>query len=852
MTKVERINFDFPLNKTIEIQGKDFDKLLKLNFSGQNIKVKITLTPEEKVLFKTYQKSKELKNATGANEVVFSIETSKQVSVRSRDIIKKSSIIDKLKIYAEVNNITFTPSVLEKAKDLEEHLLIKYTFPSHTFDLVSLSVRGAKGIKGREQIDIDFSKFSDGVVAITGDNGIGKSFLVELANPFPKMITRSGPLKNFFYLKDSHKIVVYKDENNKYYKFSIFMAAHIDDGLCKYYVETSDDEGATWVSDKNCNGNLQDYNKYIEENIGSLEVFLKTAFFTKGKVKGVSDIASATKGDKIRFFAELLNTDSISVLHENVKKELKQILSDIEKLDNVEEEVEKLTKELFNKEQSKGLFENDLKEILKKIELLEEEIKSTKEKEEIFNKNFKDFQTTISAKTQAEDRYNELISHKNRLIESKKRNDYYLTNEEKIKEYKEVLKKFTPANEELINLSKKYQDKLTETASLSEEYISLNNSLEIEQHKLNSVDDKIKNAKDRFIEVDDNCPTCGAKLSAAKKASLLKVNDMVNAEIEALKTFKENQKTLVADKKKEVSKLKAKLEKAQSLRDELKKECEEKDEQLKSTKVYLDFNEEFASYESYIPVTNLERDIERISKEVEAVEMLLKNFDDIEIIDFKAKLEELETKRKSFDEERVQNLIDTGKLDTQIQQIKDTLTFTQEQKENLDKLKVEYNEYSILEKAFSNSGIQALELEAAVPDIANLTNVILQEGLGDKFSVTFNTLRQGKEKIIDDFSIDVTNHETGWIIPLDQLSEGEKIWIMQSLYFAFSIIRMNRTQFSFAVRFLDESDGALFADRRVQYLNMIQSVHTTGKARLTIMVTHSQEVKDIIEQKINL
>ena len=170
----------------------------------------------------------------------------------------------------------------------------------------------------------------------------------------------------------------------------------------------------------------------------------------------------------------------------------------------------------------------------------------------------------------------------------------------------------------------------------------------------------------------------------------------------------------------------------------------------------------------------------------------------------------------------------------------------------MDKLKVEYNEYSILEKAFSNSGIQALELEAAVPDIANLTNVILQEGLGDKFSVTFNTLRQGKEKIIDDFSIDVTNHETGWIIPLDQLSEGEKIWVMQSLYFAFSIIRMNRTQFSFAVRFLDESDGALFADRRVQYLNMIQSVHTTGKARLTIMVTHSQEVKDIIEQKINL
>lgn len=852
MTKVERINFDFPVNKTIEITGKDFDKLLKLNFSNQNVKVKLSLTPEEKVLFKPFQKGRQLKDATGANSVTFCIETSKQVSVRSNEIINKTSILDKLKIYAEVNNIQLTPSILDKAKDLEEHLLIKYTFPSHTFDLVSLSVRGAKGIKGREQIDINFSDFSEGVVAITGDNGIGKTFLVELATPYPRMITRNGPLKDFFYLKDSHKIVVYKDENNKYYKFSIFMAAHIDNGICKYYVETSDDEGVTWVSDKNCNGNLQDYNKYIEENIGSLEVFLKTAFFTKGKVKGISDIASATKGEKIKFFAELLNIDSISLLNESAKTKTKQLLFDIEKLDNVEEEVEKLTKELFNKEQSKGLFENDLKEILKKIELLDEEIKSTKEKEEIFNKNFSDFQTTISAKTQAEDRYNELISHKNRLIESKRRNDYYLTNEEKIKEYKEVLKKFTPANEELINLSKKYQDKLTETASLSEEYISLNNSLEIEQHKLNSVDDKIKNAKDRFIEVDDNCPTCGAKLSAAKKASLLKVNDMVNAEIEALKTFKENQKTLVADKKKEVSKLKSKLEKAQSLRDELKKEYEEKDEQLKSTKVYLDFNEEFASYESYIPVTNLERDIERISKEVEAVEMLLKNFDDIEIIDFKAKLEELETKRKFLDEERVQNLIDTGKLDTQIQQIKDTLTFTQEQKENLDELKTEYNEYSILEKAFSNSGIQALELEAAIPSVSELTNIILHEGLGDNFSVVFNTQKQSKDRVIDDFSIDVIDHESGWTVPLEHLSEGEKIWVMQSLYFAFSTIRMEKTQFSFSTRFLDESDGTLFADRRVQYLNMIQSVHNSGKARLTVMITHSQEIKDIIDQKINL
>ena len=351
----------------------------------------------------------------------------------------------------------------------------------------------------------------------------------------------------------------------------------------------------------------------------------------------------------------------------------------------------------------------------------------------MFNKSFADFQTTISAKTQAEDRYNELVAHKNRLLESKRKNDFYINNEDKIKEYKEVLSKFTPANDELLALSKKYQDKLSETSELKELYNSMNSSLEIEQHKLDSVDDKIKTAKEKYIEVDDNCPTCGAKLSASKKALLLKVNDMVDSEIEALENFKKNQKVIVSNKKKEVTKLKTKLDKAQSQKDELKKEYEEKDVQLQSTRAYLDFNENLSEYQSYIPVTNLERDIERISKELEHVEMFLKNFEDIEIIDFKAKLEELETKRKITDEERVQNLIDTGKLETQIQQLQETLELISKQKEQLDFLKKEHAEYSLLERAFSNTGIQALELEAAVPDIADLTNTILHEGLGDKF-----------------------------------------------------------------------------------------------------------------------
>jgi DNA repair exonuclease SbcCD ATPase subunit len=51
---------------------------------------------------------------------------------------------------------------------------------------------------------------------------------------------------------------------------------------------------------------------------------------------------------------------------------------------------------------------------------------------------------------------------------------------------------------------------------------------------------------------------------------------------------------------------------------------------------------------------------------------------------------------------------------------------------------------------------------------------------------------------------------------------------------------------------MDESDGDLDATGRVLYLKMIETAHKACNARLSILITHSSELKEIIEQRIEL
>ena len=842
----------FSQNRVVDCDVTSFKALSTLNFSGLNVKINLSLSSDERKIFKIGDETKKLKELTKADDIKIVIKTENVSVVRSAEIVKVTSNTEKLKLWAKLNDIELTDEIIAKSEEIQNDLLIKYNFPSHTFELMSLSLRGAKAIRSTNEINIDFSKYEDGILGVIGPNGSGKTTLIEFASPYPCLLTRSGALRSHFHLKDSHRIVVYKDENGRLYKLSTFLAAHNDSGLVKYYAATSDDNGETWQSVKDCDGNLDTYKTYVEETFGSLAVYLRTAFFTRGKVKGIADIASATKGDRIELLSQLYGTDNLSTMHSMVRDYMKNIERDMELYAGSEEQIKETKNQINRHKTNLERIKIDIKDIETELKNIETDISDTKQKEEEFNKHCGHSGNLIQAKTDNENRFIELSEHLKNLKEHKRKNDFFKVNKDKIAEYKSEYQRSLPMQAEIKSIGDKYREKTEEVLELTNSTNKAKEILEAEERKLSSADQRIESAKKSTFDIGDTCPTCGAKLSAKRKADLMKVQDNINGEIQSLIEWKKVQSDIVKNAKTEYSKLKTQLTSAEKKQKELHEKFEASNSQYQILSAYLDMNDEYAEYIDYIEVSNLEEDIERIEKQIKTVEDFLLSIKDFDVVDYKAQITELEAKRKELEDERLKLSMDMATLESVIKQGEETISMLSEKAEKLKVLSKNYADYCILEKAYANSGIQALELEAAIPEIASLTNSILTSSYGDKFQVSFATLRQGKEKLVDDFCINVTNTEIGETIPIEMLSAGEKIWVIQSLYFAFSIIRMQRTGFSFKVRFIDESDGELDSEKRLEYVSMIKATHDSATARLTCIVTHSQELKDILPQSIQM
>lgn len=842
----------FSQNRVVDCNMSTFKAMSTLNFEGLNVKLNLSLLPEERKMFKIADETSRLKELTKADNLKIVVKTENVSVVRSAEIAKVTSNTEKLKIWAELNQIKLNDDIITKSESIQDDLLIKYNFPSHSFELMSLSLRGAKGIRSTDEINIDFSKYEDGILAVIGANGSGKSTLLEFASPYPQLLTRGGALRSHFYLKDSHRIIVYKDETGKLYKLSTFLAAHVDSGLVKYYAETSDDNGETWQTVKDCDGNLDTYKTYVEETFGSLAVYLRTAFFTRGKVKGISDIASATKGERIELLSQLYGTDNLSAMHDIAKSRMKDIEKDMELYSGAEDEKKETEEQIKRQQANLERIKIELKETETLISDTEKKLADTKEKQEEFNKRCGQSGNLLQAKADNENRFIELTDHLKNLKDHKIKNDFYKANKDKIAEYKETYQNSLPMQNKIKTLSDKIREKADEVLDFTKQVGDAKEIFDAEERKLASADQRIEAAKENTFDIGDTCPTCGAKLSAKRKADLMKAQEHIDNEIKALVEWKNVQKGIVKEAKDKFNKLKTQLTSAEKKKKELESEYNELDASYQTTQAYLDIHEEYAEYMNYAEVSNLEGDIEKIEKQLKVTEDFLLSIKDLNIVDYKTQIENLEAKRKELEEDRLRLSVDKATTESVIKQTEEAFELLKEKCEKIVSLTKDYSDYSILEKAYANSGIQALELEAAIPEIATLTNSILTSSYGDKFQVAFSTVRQGKEKLVDDFCIDVTNTESGYTTPIELLSAGEKIWVIQSLYFAFSIIRMQRTGFSFKVRFIDESDGELDSEKRLEYIQMIKSVNEQAGSRLTVLVTHSQELKDLIQQSINL
>jgi DNA repair exonuclease SbcCD ATPase subunit len=168
----------------------------------------------------------------------------------------------------------------------------------------------------------------------------------------------------------------------------------------------------------------------------------------------------------------------------------------------------------------------------------------------------------------------------------------------------------------------------------------------------------------------------------------------------------------------------------------------------------------------------------------------------------------------------------------------------------------ELTDWRFLERAVGRDGIQALELDALAPSIAEVANKLLGEAYGSRYKIEFRTQREagkGKSaKMVEDFEIYILDTESGDEQTIDSLSGGESVWIKRALYSAFGIIRARNTGVQFATVIQDEADGALDPEARMMYLRMIEAERRERGGYQTILVTHDKAIQSMVERTIDV
>lgn len=865
MTNVTIHSFGFPLNVTLEEDIEKLESLKKMNLENKNVHFKLKM---DKLIGKNFNQQdlvSELKESTHAKDVKVTFVYNTETSIRSAEVTEQNDVVEKFKAYAELNEIKYSDSTLDKIANIRDNMSLESFTPHDTFTLVSASIRGAIGLMDqghREQVDINFEdEFNDGIIAITGKIGSGKSTLLENLSPYPCMLTRSGSLKDHFCLKDSHRILVYRTSSGSLLRLSMFIDGKAKNVMNRYFVETKEPNGH-WESVKSIDGSTDSYTAFVESTFGPKTLFLRTSFYTNSIIKGIPDLSQATKSEKMELFSILAGTDYLSVFVEQSKLKIKEEEKSIENIkgqlkdfDNIEQKIEdnNIIIEENNKkiEEYNKLLDEDKTELDKYNELQKLYIESSANYD-IYRKQYNNIRDEKEKIDQSL-----LVCTNNIEAYEEQLNDIEMYKEQ-IEWFDTNMKKRRELQNKDTELRFEFNDAQALLDKKEKEYNSHKDALSEYEKSLAVLKITIDNLKKAVPDINGRCPFCNTPLSEHKKEELQKEIEQITSEL------KGNEDKL-SETENSISKENEWLKNntLQSFKDKL----------ASLSKEMVDISNAISTIDTYAEDIDIDKAKDVVNNTQSALDNERKRQDELsnKLNNIDKELSELSEKLSSIPNDYSDKIarLNRGISDSQqqiatltaeITMAKKDLSYLEQSAELIKKIKDEIKEhqnnikdYEIIKLSFSNNGIQALELDSAAPEISIIANEILNETYGDRFRILFDTQRDTKDRRkIDDFIIKVFDANSGRDKRLDLISSGEGALIKQVLYYAFSVIRIRRTGFCFKTRFLDESDGSLDSETRVQYLKMIEAAHNQCKAVQTILITHSQELKELIDQKIEL
>jgi len=745
--------------------------------------------------------------------------------------------------------------------------------------LRKLQLRGAKGIKyglGLDEIEIDFTKFQPGLVAITGRNGSGKTTLLENLTPFRSLFSRKGKLQGHFFLPDSHRILTFQIGEDIY--------------RAEVYVDAQKDKAgaALYKNDKDIATSPREYDAEIDKLFLGKSLFEQSLFFGQDTER-ISDLRA---GEAKEFMIKLLRLDMAQALHKRASLYTNDALKAFESKENTQ-------RDLMNKI---GATENLQEELTK----AEKDLATHKRAEELGNKALEKVKKQLQSEeelqrleVELQDKLDELENwHAKNTARHAKHSDMLKlyskeTLHETLRKYHESL---DPVTEEAYNeyraleesrntLNEKKNAFLERMQKAQEEYSEIETSRNAHCSSIEKAIDRIRIRRAQALDAASVIEEVPCNEEMGKKCPLLtsanEARNLIDPLYDELKNAEAQLQEARAYKKDESDSLQERIDLIKNKLSTVSDELEEVTQKL-SDAGNVDHHWK-VKQNQLRAIDEVQHKIQTCDEVLEKEESDYENFKDI-ARDTMGKLhkakEEISTKmieiHKTFDFETLRekklfyetNLREKRSLIEQtatlVGQLNQRIQDAEQLKEDLKNAKratrVALNNlgsWRTIEKAFGKDGIQAFEIKKALPAIVKMMNELLIGELGQKFSLNFRMKRHGtKGQLINTFDPLITRYADEEVleenVPLTNLSRGERILVFVAMSEAVGVYLRNSIGLDLKTSFVDEADGPLDPSNRSDYLRTRTHVHDLCGLYHTFIISQSPDIYEQIPQKLIL
>lgn len=169
--------------------------------------------------------------------------------------------------------------------------------------------------------------------------------------------------------------------------------------------------------------------------------------------------------------------------------------------------------------------------------------------------------------------------------------------------------------------------------------------------------------------------------------------------------------------------------------------------------------------------------------------------------------------------------------------------------------RIERGDFDYLAKAFGPDEIQLCEIQSAGPGVSGIVNDLLEGCFDNKFEVRFRTQRPKADGrgFVDDFDIEVRNKTLDRTCLVDELSGGQFVLVNEAVNLGIAIYNMRQGD---GVRhetlFRDETVGALDTKNAREYIRMLRHAMELGAFHQVVFICHAPQVWEMADRVLRV